>query len=63
MAHLLAVRARLNYALGNLDSAEADMAEAVQLFKSSADKNMLMRAQKQLQFFRAIIADKKESAR
>lgn len=62
MGHLLAVRARLRYALGDLDSAEADMAEAVEFFKKSSDRTMLARAEKQLEFFRTLLKNRQGSA-
>ena len=62
MGHLLAVRARLHYAMGNLDSAEADMSEAVEFFKRSSDRNMLMRGEHQLKFFRTLLKNRQGNA-
>ena len=63
MGHLLAVRSRLHYAMGDLDSAEADMAEAVEFFKKSADRSMLMRGEHQLKFFRTLLKNRQENGK
>ena len=55
MGQLLAVRARLNYAFGDLSSAEADMSEAVEFLRKSAEKGFLLQAEKQLKFFRELL--------
>lgn len=63
MGQLLAVRARLNYALGNLSSAEADMSEAVEFLRKSAEKAFLLQAEKQLNFFRELLKSAGGNAR
>lgn len=63
LGQLLALRARLNYALANLPAAEADMREAVEFFKKSSDRTMLQRAEKQLNFFQMLIKEQQEKSR
>ncbi len=55
LAHLLAVRARLHYALGNLKAAERDMVEACQYFKVSGSPVQLRQAEKQLNYYRTLL--------
>ena len=55
LAMLLAVRARLNYALGDLKAAEADMSEALQYLNVSGSRTQIMQAEKQLNFYRALL--------
>jgi hypothetical protein len=57
MAYLLAVRGRLNYALGNIRAAESDLTESVELFKRSGNSRGIEQAEKQLKFFRALLKD------
>lgn len=63
MGQLLAVRARLNYAFGDLSSAEADMSEAVEFLRKSAEKGFLLQAEKQLKFFRELLKSAGGNAR
>ncbi|MBE6388851.1 MAG: hypothetical protein E7043_01600 [Lentisphaerae bacterium] len=52
---ILMVRSRLRYAFGDLVSAEADAAEAVQYFKSAGLEKARMQAQMQLDFYRTLL--------
>lgn len=61
IAMLLAVRGQLNYALGELDKAAADLAEAVEFLKKADDPATLKRARKQLNFFRTLLKHRQES--
>ena len=63
MGQLLAVRARLNYALGNLALAEADMSEAVEFLRKSTEKEFLKQMEKQLKFFRELLKSAGGNAR
>lgn len=56
MGQLLSVRARLHYALCDLNAAEADMSEAVECFKKTTDRASLAAAEKQLAYFRKLIS-------
>lgn len=58
MAMVLSLRARLFYALGDLDGALENQSEAVQIYRSSGDKNGTANAEQFLKFFQDI---KKES--
>lgn len=55
MGQILAVRARLKYAYGDLKAAEADLAEAVEYFKHAGEKRSAETASYQLQYFRTLI--------
>jgi len=55
MADLLAVRADLNYALGDVPAAERDLAEAVKCFDDGGSRAKLERIEKRLKFFRALL--------
>ena len=55
LAMLLAVRARLNYALGDLKAAEADMSEALQYLSVSGSRSQIAQAEKQLNYYRALL--------
>lgn len=57
MAYLLAVRGRLNYALGDLRAAESDLAESVEFFKRAGNSKGSEQAEKQLKFFRALLKE------
>ena len=60
MAVVLALRARLLYALGDLPGAEAAQAEAVQLFSRSPDHAGRQEAEKMLKFFRTLLQESKK---
>ena len=62
-AHFLAVRARLRYACGDLDAAEADMGESVQFFRAAGNRRMLEEAEKQLTFYREMLRAKERGSR
>lgn len=51
---ILAVRSQLNYVLGNLRAAEADIAEAVQYFQFAGAESSRVQAAKQLEYYRAL---------
>ncbi|MBR7121722.1 MAG: hypothetical protein IKC94_05730 [Lentisphaeria bacterium] len=57
LADILMVRARLHYALGNLRAAESDVSEALQYFRHAQLPGGIARAEKQLAYFRALLAD------
>ena len=54
-AMILAVRSRLHYALGSIRSAETDIARAVELFREAGAENSRIQAQKQLDYYRALL--------
>lgn len=60
MAVVLALRARLFYALGDLAGAEAAQAEAVQLYSRSPDRAGRQNAEKMLKFFRTLLQEAKK---
>lgn len=55
MGQILAVRARLRYAFGDLKAAEADLAEAVSCFKHAGEKRSFETASRQLAYFRTLL--------
>lgn len=63
IALILAVRGRLHYALGDLESAANDLQEAVELLKRSKDQNALQAAGKQLKFFRTLLKNRQGSGK
>lgn len=57
LANILMVRARLHYALGDLRAAESDVNEALQYFRHAQLPGGIAQAEKQLAYFRALLAD------
>ena len=58
LGNILAVRARLHYALGNLEAAASDISEALQYFRHAQNQSAIRQAEKESAFYQALLADR-----
>ena len=58
LGNILAVRARLHYALGNLEAAASDISEAMQYFRHTQNQSAIRQAEKESAFYQALLADR-----
>ncbi len=59
LGNILAVRARLHYALGDLEAAAADISEALQYFRHAQNQAAISQAEKDSAFYQALLADRR----